>query len=269
MGRDARCAACAAACPLWSRPLPTSWQARQADQCGGVLCRVAVMEVARPTRKVVCSMLRAEENDALRQLEVGSLVRCAPGDWVAGSIWGHPDSTLGIGSTGFGSSPMALPGKGVEELLKYCPVAALACSGTVRRVEPFGVFVGIDGTRTSGLLHISNVSRQHIDQAAFVNVSSASMRCFPVLLVALSRWQRRWCHCRVLQNVFSTGDKVRCLVMGLDPDYSNISLSTAELEPKDGDMLSNKQCVWDAAGERRPLSAHRLCSYWLAASAAT
>lgn len=36
-------------------------------------------------------------------------------------------------------------------------------TGTVRRIEPFGVFVGIDNTRVSGLLHISNVSRQHIE----------------------------------------------------------------------------------------------------------
>ncbi len=35
--------------------------------------------------------------------------------------------------------------------------------GTVRRVEPYGVFVGIDGTRLSGLLHISCISRSHID----------------------------------------------------------------------------------------------------------
>lgn len=136
------------------------------DEYVGKHVSVAVMEVARATRKVVCSMLRAEENGALRGLQVGSLI-----------------------------------------------------SGTVRRVEPFGVFVGLDGTRTSGLLHISNVSRQHIDQAAFVN------------------------------SVFSAGDRVRCLVMGLDPDYSNISLSTAELEPADGDMLADKQRVWDAAEE--------------------
>ena len=36
-------------------------------------------------------------------------------------------------------------------------------SGTVRRIEHFGVFVGINNTRVSGLLHISNVSRQHVD----------------------------------------------------------------------------------------------------------
>lgn len=35
--------------------------------------------------------------------------------------------------------------------------------GKVRRIEPFGVFVGISGTRISGLLHISNISRRHVD----------------------------------------------------------------------------------------------------------
>ncbi len=34
--------------------------------------------------------------------------------------------------------------------------------GTVRRIESFGVFVGIDGTKLSGLLHISNTSRQRV-----------------------------------------------------------------------------------------------------------
>lgn len=71
---------------------------------------LAVVEVVRASRKVVCSVVKAKENDDLRQLEVGTLV-----------------------------------------------------TGTVRRIEPFGVFVGINGTRVSGLLHISNVSRQHIE----------------------------------------------------------------------------------------------------------
>lgn len=35
--------------------------------------------------------------------------------------------------------------------------------GVVRRIEPFGVFVGIKGTRVSGLLHVSNISRLHVD----------------------------------------------------------------------------------------------------------
>lgn len=35
--------------------------------------------------------------------------------------------------------------------------------GTVRRVEDFGAFVGFDDTRASGLVHISNISRQHVE----------------------------------------------------------------------------------------------------------
>lgn len=35
--------------------------------------------------------------------------------------------------------------------------------GTVRRVEPYGVFVGIENTRFSGLLHISSISRAHVE----------------------------------------------------------------------------------------------------------
>lgn len=34
-----------------------------------------MLEVARSTRKVVCSVVRADENDVLRGLQVGSLVR--------------------------------------------------------------------------------------------------------------------------------------------------------------------------------------------------
>lgn len=55
-----------------------------------------------------------------------------------------------------------------------------------------------------------------------------------------------------LQKIFAIGDDVSCLVMGLEPDYSNISLSIAELEPEDGDILNNKQRVWDQAGEGGP-----------------
>ena len=34
--------------------------------------------------------------------------------------------------------------------------------GTVRRVEPFGLFLGLDKLRMSALLHISNMSRAHV-----------------------------------------------------------------------------------------------------------
>ena len=35
--------------------------------------------------------------------------------------------------------------------------------GIVRRVEEFGAFVGINGMKVSGLLHISNISRARVD----------------------------------------------------------------------------------------------------------
>ena len=39
------------------------------------------------------------------------------------------------------------------------------------------------------------------------------------------------------------GDRIKAVVLGMDDDYRRISLSTAELEPEDGDMITNKVCV--------------------------
>ncbi len=35
--------------------------------------------------------------------------------------------------------------------------------GSVRRIESFGLFLGLDNLRVSGLLHISNMSRAHVE----------------------------------------------------------------------------------------------------------
>lgn len=35
--------------------------------------------------------------------------------------------------------------------------------GEVRRIEEFGAFIGLEGTRISGLLHISNISRSRVE----------------------------------------------------------------------------------------------------------
>lgn len=105
---------------------------------------------------------------------------------------------------------------GDNDSLRGLKVGSLV-SGRVRRIESFGVFVGLQGTKHSGLLHISNISRQHVDRA---------------------------------QAVFELGEEITCLVMGLDPDYSNISLSTAELEPEDGMLLTDKEAVWAAAEDQ-------------------
>ena len=59
--------------------------------------------------------------------------------------------------------------------------------GTVRRVESYGVFVGIDGTRLSGLLHISCISRSHIESvevAPSASLDDAGFKAFkPVHLI--------------------------------------------------------------------------------------
>lgn len=101
--------------------------------------------------------------------------------------------------------------KGIEnEKIRKIEVGSVI-QGTVRRIEPFGVFVGISGTKVSGLLHISNISRNHIEHP---------------------------------KTVFEIGETISCVVMGLDENYANLSLSTAELEQTDGDILQNKAFVW-------------------------
>ena len=42
------------------------------------------------------------------------------------------------------------------------------------------------------------------------------------------------------QDVLSVGEHVRCVVLGMEDDFSRISLSTAELEEHDGDMKRDK-----------------------------
>lgn len=46
--------------------------------------------------------------------------------------------------------------------LQYIQLGALMW-GEVRRIEEFGAFIGLDGTRISGLLHISNISRSRVE----------------------------------------------------------------------------------------------------------
>ena len=43
-----------------------------------------------------------------------------------------------------------------------------------------------------------------------------------------------------LQDVFQIGERVRCLVMGMDDNFTRISLSTAELEESEGDIMFEK-----------------------------
>jgi predicted RNA-binding protein with RPS1 domain len=98
---------------------------------------VTILQVDRSSRKVVCSLLRAVENDSLRHIEVHSGLPLRR--WPV-----RPAAQTRICG------------------MDCCVQVGALVRGKVRRVESFGAFVGIEGTRTSGLLHISNVSRQHV-----------------------------------------------------------------------------------------------------------
>ncbi len=86
--------------------------------------------------------------------------------------------------------------------------------GTVRGLKPYGAFIGIGGV--SGLLHISEISHEHIDMP---------------------------------NSVFNVNDEVKVMIIDLDADRGRISLSTKQLEPEPGDMVRNPQIVYDKADE--------------------
>lgn len=57
--------------------------------------------------------------------------------------------------------------------------------GEVRRIEEFGAFIGLDGTRISGLLHISNISRSRVET---VDVSSLGHHARFVKACLITLW---------------------------------------------------------------------------------
>lgn len=86
--------------------------------------------------------------------------------------------------------------------------------GVVQNVKPYGAFVDVGGM--SGLLHISQISHARIDN---------------------------------VETVFTTGDKIKCMVLSQDPVQGRLSLSTKRLEPTHGDMLTNPDLVYEKAEE--------------------
>jgi len=86
--------------------------------------------------------------------------------------------------------------------------------GTVRGIKPYGAFIDIGGV--SGLLHISEISHDHIDTP---------------------------------HSVFNVNDELKVMIIDLDADRGRISLSTKQLEPEPGDMVKNPQVVYDKAEE--------------------
>ena len=86
--------------------------------------------------------------------------------------------------------------------------------GTVRGIKPYGAFIDIGGV--SGLLHISEISHDHIDTP---------------------------------HSVFNVNDEVKVMIIDLDAERGRISLSTKQLEPEPGDMIKDRQLVYDQAEE--------------------
>lgn len=125
--------------------------------------RITILEVNPEQRRVVCSEVKALENDIIRQLEVGHVIQ-----------------------------------------------------GKIRKIEKFGAFVGIEGTRASALLHISNISKEHVDHPA---------------------------------DILSQGEYIKAIIIGMNEDYTNISLSTSVLEKEKGDMVNDKELVFSTADE--------------------
>jgi small subunit ribosomal protein S1 len=84
--------------------------------------------------------------------------------------------------------------------------------GRVRGIKPYGAFIDIGGV--SGLLHISEISHDHIETP---------------------------------HSVFNVGDEVKVMVIDLDAERGRISLSTKQLEETPGAMTTDKQAVFDNA----------------------
>ncbi|MEN9204287.1 MAG: 30S ribosomal protein S1 [Thermostichales cyanobacterium SZTDM-1c_bins_54] len=87
-------------------------------------------------------------------------------------------------------------------------------TGTVRGIKPYGAFIDIGGV--SGLLHISEISHEHIETP---------------------------------HTVFSVNDEVKVMIIDLDAERGRISLSTKQLEPEPGDMTRDPKAVYARAEE--------------------
>lgn len=86
--------------------------------------------------------------------------------------------------------------------------------GIVKALKPYGAFVEVGGM--SGLLHISQISYDRIDN---------------------------------LEKVFQPGEKVKCMIIDHDKLNGRIALSTKTLEPEPGDMLKDSARVFELADE--------------------
>lgn len=85
-------------------------------------------------------------------------------------------------------------------------------NGMVKALKPYGAFVEVGGM--SGLLHISQISYDRIDD---------------------------------LEKVLQPGQQVKCMIIDHDKVNGRIALSTKTLEPEPGDMLRDSAKVFELA----------------------
>ena len=101
----------------------------------------------------------------------------------------------------------------VERKMNGLEVAQVVV-GSVRGIKPYGAFIDIGGV--SGLLHISEISHDHIDTP---------------------------------HSVFNVNDEIKVMIIDLDAERGRISLSTKQLEPEPGAMLKDRDLVNEKADE--------------------
>merc|ERR1719393_188472 len=86
--------------------------------------------------------------------------------------------------------------------------------GVVTAVKPYGAFVDVGGM--SGLLHISQISCDHISN---------------------------------VESVIPVGTAIKCMVISQDKGKGRVALSTKTLEQEPGDMIKNQAKVFENAEE--------------------
>merc|ERR1719487_1677426 len=86
--------------------------------------------------------------------------------------------------------------------------------GVVTAVKPYGAFVDVGGM--SGLLHISQISCDHISN---------------------------------VESVLPVGSAIKCMVISQDKGKGRVALSTKTLEQDPGDMIKNQEKVFEHAEE--------------------
>lgn len=93
-------------------------------------------------------------------------------------------------------------------------VSGQIVEGVVKGIKPYGAFVDFGGV--SGLLHVSQISHDHVADVG---------------------------------AVVKDGMPIKCMIINQDKEKGRISLSTKTLEPEPGDMLRNSQLIFDKAEE--------------------